>query len=272
MGVYEELFQPTVACQNPFLNPRVPLHKETERMSSTTTPRAKNPLQSILEDTLRQVGPQIAQALVGALVGLLGGILNKKKAPAPEEIGEPSAPAPAVTTPGGSLPQVPVPTRPSKTPTAVALVLSSMEKPERVGGGPGVNYSDARGMVQRGENFNFGCVGIFYGQLRDQNGDEYMGEDIVAADLEFRTAYRVYRRGTDELVAFMIGEGDTSAGGEGQPKPWHQSGSGAVNFGVSRWLNSAGFDNRLTFVAEGQYDVELEIAGIKSARVPINVS
>lgn len=221
-----------------------------------------------LAATIEQLMPQIVAGVVGALVGALGGLFRKKP-PTPEPA---APPAPPVVTPAGPIPQVPVPVGRPKTLSRVALILSSMEVPERVGGGPGVNYEDARGKVQRGENFNYGCVGIFYGKAFDQNGDEFMGPDIVAADLEFRTAYRVYKRGTNDLVAFMIGDGDDSPTGEGKPKPWHQSDSGTVNFGISRWESSAGFDHRLTFVAEGQWDLELEIGGVKSARMPINIS
>jgi hypothetical protein len=236
--------------------------------------QARSPLtdaiNKALGDTIQQLMPQIIAGVVTGLMGLLGGLFRKSPPPPPPATEPP--PPPVVNPGGGTVPQVPVPTAPTKTLSRVALILSSMEKPEHVGGGPGVNYEDARGMVQHGEAFNYGCVGIFYGKAFDQHGDEYMGPDIIAADLEFRTAYRVFKAGTDELVAFMIGEGDDSPGGEGKPRGWHQSDSGAVNFGVSRWLASAGFDNRLVFRSEGDYDVELEIGGVKSSRMRIRVS
>lgn len=192
---------------------------------------------------------------------LLG--LFKKKAPAPADI--PPAPGP-VQVPAGTVPQVPINTRPSKIPTSVVLACTSVELP----GQPGVNYPDHQGMINSGSNFNFGCASFWNGQVRDQNGDEFLGPDLIQADLEYRTTYRVYKDG--QVVSIMQGEGDNNPTGEGQPAPWHQSESAGVGFGVSRWLNSAGLDNRIMFRGEGRFEVELEVAGIKSRRVPFNVS
>lgn len=200
------------------------------------------------------------------IIRLFGTLFAKRQPP----VVVPPAPGPVVPPNQPPLPQVPIDTTPSKTIAGVALRCTSVEKPQRVGGGPGVNYPDHVGMIQRGENFNYGCVSFWNGQARDQRGDEFLGPDLIRADLEFRTEYRVYRDG--QLVAVMKGEGDDNPAGEGKPAPWHQSENAGVGFGVSRWLNSAGFDHRIVFNEEGKFEVEVVIGGVTSNRVAFNVS
>jgi len=196
-------------------------------------------------------------------------LLPKKTPPA----APPATPQAPVATPAGPVTSTPIvvsPTRPAKTVAKVAGIVSGVEKPERVGGGPGINYEDWREKLATGSNFNYGCVAFIYGKAFDADGDEFMGPDIIAANLEFRTAYRVYRDG--QLVAWMIGAGDDNPIAEGHPAPWSQSPSGDVNFGFSRWEHSAGFDNRLTFVGQGRFEIEVEIGGVKAPRIAFNVS
>jgi hypothetical protein len=197
--------------------------------------------------------------------------LFEKLIPPPPEV---IAPAPGPIDPGRpggpTLPQVPIDTRPIKVLTSASLTCAGVEVPQRVGGGPGVMYSDHHGMIARGDNFNYGCVAFFYGMGRDANGDEFLGQDLIDADLEFRTTYRVYKNG--RLVAVMEGKGDDNPNAEGKPAHWHQSESGGVGFGSSRWLNSAGCDSRIVFYEEGSYEVEWEMAGFVAGRVPFHVS
>jgi hypothetical protein len=190
----------------------------------------------------------------------------------PPPVAIPPAPGPVDPgRPGGpSLPQTPIDTRPTRVLSGAALSCAGMEKPKRVGGGPGVNYSDHLGMIERKENFNYDCVGIFYGSGRDANGDELFGEDIIAADIEFRNTYRVYFNG--RLTALVEGKGDDNPVGEGKPAPWHEVKSEHVTIGSSRWLGSAGCDNRIVFHAQGVYEVEFEYHGYVAGRIEIHVS
>lgn len=206
----------------------------------------------------------IAQQVIPLLEKLFG--LFKRKTP-------PVTPVPApgpIDTPAGPLPQTPIPVPARRDIAHVVLKCTSVEKPARVGGGPGVNYESHERMIAESQAFNFGAVTFWNGQARDMHGDEFLGADIVAADLEFRTEYRVYSGG--RLVAVMKGEGDTDRHGEGSAAPWHQSESAGVGFGVSRWLNSAGFDNRIKFHEEGTFEVELIIGGVASNRVALRFS
>lgn len=224
-----------------------------------------------LAATIEQLMPQIVAGVVGALVGALGGLFTRKTVPVPDPAAPPAPPAPPVVTPAGPLPQVPIPVR--ATVASIRTVVQNVEKPQRVGGGPGVNYEDARGMIARGEAFNFGCVAFLDSTAYDADGDEFTGGatgKLVANDLEFRGRYRVYRGGN--LVAFIEGAGDDNPAGEGKPLPWHQSPSGAVNFGQGKWMATSSMGVRMTFLEEGDYEIEFELSGVTSARIPFRVS
>jgi hypothetical protein len=179
-------------------------------------------------------------------------------APGPIDPGRPGGP---------QLPQQPIDTRPTKVLTGAALGCTSVERPRTLGSG---SYPDHIGMIERKDNFNTGCITFWSGQGRDEDDDEFLGPDLIDADLEFRTTYNIYKNG--RLVAVMEGAGDDSPNAEGKPAHWHQSESEGVGFGSSRWLNSAGCDNRIVFREEGSYQVEFVMNGIVSNRVEINVS
>lgn len=242
-------------------------------------PGQRNPLADALSqalgDALRQLLPQIITGVAGALVGVisggLGGIFRRQP---PAVV--PPAPEPLVPAPGAPpLPQVPIAPPPALKTQSIRLVLQGMEKPQRVGGGPGVNYDDPRGMIARGEAFNFGCVGFFDATAFHQEGEWTGGSrgDLVRYDMEFRNTWRVFDAKTGALVAFLEGQGDDSKQGEGVPAPWHQSdGSAPVHFGDSKWRSSAGFGQRLTFAGEGEYVVEFEFDGVKVRTEVIRVS
>jgi hypothetical protein len=182
-------------------------------------------------------------------------------APGPIDPGRPGGP---------TLPQVPIDTRPTKVLTSAVLICAGVEIPRRVGGGPGQPYPDHQGMIQRKENFNYECASFWYGQGRDANGDEFLGQDLIDADLEFRTTYNIYKDG--RLVGVMEGKGDDNPVGEGKPANWHQATSDDIGFGSSRWLSSAGCDNRIVFLQQGVYQVEFVIGGVVSNRVEFHVS
>jgi hypothetical protein len=237
----------------------------------------RNPLQDALAQALgeavRQALPQLVAGLVGALGGLLSGALGGifRKQP-------PAAPAPAPPTvqsdSGPPLAQVPI-VAPVLVTSSIRLVLQGMEKPARVGGGPGINYEDARGMSARGEAFNYECVGFFDATAFNQDGEWTGGlrGTLVQYDKEFRNRWNVYDAKTGNLVAFWQGEGDANPAGEGEPANYHGTDSEApVHFGWSKWYSSAGFGQRLTFVDEGDFEVEFEFDGKVSNRVPVRVS
>jgi hypothetical protein len=182
-------------------------------------------------------------------------------APGPIDPGRPGGP---------TLPQVPIDTRPTRVLAGAALSCAGVEKPKRIGGGPGQNYADHLGMIERGDNFNYECVAFFYGQGRDTFGDELFGEDLIAADLEFRTTYKVYKEG--RLIGVYEGKGDDNPVGEGAPAHWHQTTSDDIAFGSSRWLSSAGCDLRIVFLKEGSYQVEFMMLDKVSGRIAFNVS
>lgn len=217
-----------------------------------------------LEPVIQQGAQQLITILLNALMGLFS-----RKPPVPK----PDAPvAPPVVTPGAPpIPQVPIPVRAKVA--SIRTVVQGVEKPQRVGGGPGVNYDDHQGMIARGEAFNFGCVAFLDSTAFDAAGDEFTGGSLgklVANNLEFMSKYRVYRAGA--LVAFIEGAGDDDPVGEGKPLPWHQSKSAAVGFGQGKWMASAGMGVRIVFEGEGDYEIEFELDGVKSSRIPFRVS
>jgi hypothetical protein len=230
---------------------------------ATPTPRPQaidlGNLAEIL-DLLRRIQP---------FIEFLRTLFNHKNPPPPILI-PPAGPVDPGLPGGPTIPQVPIDTKPSKTIARVALICAGVEVPERVGGGPGINYVDHQKMIRDGQAFNYGCASFWYGQARDENDDEFLGPDIINADLEFRTEYRIYK--DNRVCAIMKGEGDNNPTAEGDPAPWHQSESEGVGFGSSRWLNSAGFDNRIVFRGQGDFLVEVVIGGVASNRVPFRVS
>ncbi len=222
-----------------------------------------------LEQVLRlaQELPRILEILrsLGSLFGF-----GSKKPPVVVPADAPAAP-PVVVPNAPPIPQIPVPVKAKVA--SVRTVVQGVERPERVGGGPGVNYDDHRGMIARGEAFNFGCVAFLDSTAFDAAGDEFTGGSqgkLVRNDLEFRGKYRVYRDGA--LIAFIEGAGDDNPTGEGQARPWHQSASGAVNFGQGKWMASAGMGVRIVFVEEGSYEIEFELDGVMPPRIPFRVS
>lgn len=232
---------------------------------STQRPAASINIPPFLEPALQQG----AQMLVTILMNALLGLINRRSTPVPT----PDAPpAPPVIVPNAPpIAQEPIPVHAAVA--SIRTVVQGVEKPQRVGGGPGVNYPDHQGMIARGEAFNYGCVAFLDSTAFDASGDEFTGGSLgklVANDLEFRGSYRVYKGGN--LVAFIEGAGDDNPVGEGKPRPWHQSKSDAVGFGQGKWMASAGMGVRIVFEGEGDYEIVFELDGVQSSRIPFRVS
>lgn len=217
-------------------------------------------------------GNQIVQ-IVGVLqqLGLLDLVANMiknaltKKAE-PKEAPLVPGPAPTPGIPG------PIPAPSASTPVGdeaprkvarVGLVVQKAVFPDET------LYEGDRApmkLVNAGENFNFGSSLWLDLTAYDENGDEWMGHSLVAADLDYRTRHEVYKDGV--RIAFIQGQG----GEPGNPADWTQQNSEEVSFAQRAWKDSIGFNARTRFHKEGTYVVVGYVNGVESNRLTIRVS
>lgn len=225
-------------------------------MSSATQPTKPKPDLGQIIAVAKQLG------LLDALANVLKGLFQKTPKP-PVVV----PPAEVPNTPGVPTPiPAPLPSAPNNQPGRdISQVRLRVQKAERPND-PGNLYDDPMGMVRNGSNFNFGAHLWLDMSAFDQEGEEWQGHSIKAADLEYRTKLNIYKDG--HLVAFIHGQG----GDEQAPNDWRQMVSHEVTFGQRAWKDSLGMNTRTNFLAEGVYEAEGEFAGMKSNRLTIRVS
>lgn len=240
-------------------------------MGTQPQPQSNNVLDQLVKSAVEQLLPQLVQALTGALGNLISGLFHKKPK-APVLVSPADAPVVNVPTP------IPAPTASTPEPgqaarkiASVRLRLQQAERPnmttnERLQD-PGNLYPDAQGMVDRGEAFNYGAAMWFDLTAFDENGDEWQGHSILAANLEYRTRHEIRKNGT--MVAFIQGLGGT---GEGRPNDWQQQNANEITWAQRSWKDSVGMDARVRMGQEGTFEVVGTFAGVTSNVLTVRVS
>lgn len=209
-------------------------------------------------EIVKQVIERHGKDIIEAVLGIITGLFRKKPKPpvvVPEYVSGPG-PKP-ITAPPENTP----PGQPGREIARVKLEVQKAEYPRD----PGNMYEDPMGIVRRGDNFNFGSVLWLNLTAYDDEGEEWRGDAIIEADLEYRTKHVITRNGA---VSYIEGRG----GDEGKPNEWKQQEDAGATFGSRAWLDSVGFNVRTVFRKEGEYDVVGYVGGIESNRLTIKVS
>lgn len=241
-------------------------------MGTQPQPQSNNVLDQLIKGAIEKLLPQLADAVTNALGSLISGLFHKK-------------PKPVVTTPAPEVPVVnvptPIPTPPASTPepgqvarkiARVRLRLQQAERPDMTTAerkqDPGNLYPDAQGMVDRGEAFSYGAAMWFDLTAFDENGDEWQGHSIMAADLDYRTRHEIRKGG--QVIAFIQGLGGGDV--EGNPFDWQQQNANEITWAQRTWKDSVGMNARVRMGQEGTFEVVGSFAGVTSNTLTVHVS
>lgn len=216
----------------------------------------------------------VKDAAPGIIAGLFNSIFHKKPKQIP--VPPPDAPEPTpgvpvpIPTPSQSTPNPAVPS-PARRIARVVLRLRQAERPdmttpERLQD-PGNLYDNPMGMVANGEAFNYGTAAWFDQTAYDENGDEWQGNSILAADLDYRTRHEIRQGGS--VIAFIQGEGGE---GEGQPHDWKQQNANEISWAQRSWKDSLGMNARVRMGAEGTFEVQSWFNGVASNTLIVRIS
>lgn len=229
---------------------------------------------AIVQQVVEKYGPQVLSALVGLFLSLF-----KKKPKDPVLVTtQPGSPVPAPGVP------TPIPAPSASTPTPgqvarrIASVVLTLQKAERPDlstpdrrQSPGDLYPNPMAMISAGENFHYGSAFWFDLTAYDENGDEWTGDSIIAADKEFKTEHRIMNEGSS-ILAYIKGEGDQNPTGLGEPKDWHQMNGDEIHWAQRAWKDSVGRNARVRIGREGTFKVKGAVDGVWSNELVVKVS